>query len=378
MNVYVTQDNMKQSSLAAVLGYILENGPATRRAIQQASGFSWGTVSENAAELISRGYLCEEKEKPSGSAGRTGYRLKPRGDKIVSIGLDINISDLTAQIVGFDGTILHTINRDCTANTQREVLAAAETLCDDALAVCKDKYYVMSIGVAFQGAVDNKNGVSLRFPASDGWIPCSIKLLFEEKYRIFTYLDHDPKCMLYAKARELAADATHPPCTNLMLIRIDDSIGMSVMLDGHICEDVDKMEIAHTLAVYKGLPCRCGRHGCLDAYSSIRSISKRCGKPFSYVLAHQDQFSEILEEAIRYLAIALHNAAMLFSPEKIILTGKYIESDADFVNKLAPIFSELDMVPTRRPIELCADHNSSAAYGAALKSVREAIKELKI
>jgi len=378
MNHYITQDNMKQSSLAAVLNHVMENGPATRRAIQQESGFSWGTISENAAELIHRGYLCEEKEKPSGSAGRTGCRLKPDGTRIVSIGLDINRSGLTGQIVGFDGSVKHTIRADFAARTQTDVLDAAQQLCQQALSFCRDRFDVMSIGVAFQGAVDNQNGVSLRFPLEETWVPCSIRQLFEERYRIFTYLDHDPKCMLYAKARSLQQQAVRLACRNLMLIRIDESIGMSVMLDGHICEDVDKMELAHTLAVYNGIPCSCGRRGCLDAYASIRGISRRCGADFSYILAHEAQFSTVLSEAMQYLAIALHNAAMLFYPDKIILTGTYVEQDKNLVQKLVPVFTQLEAAPQRRSIELCVDGNISAAYGAALKSMREAIRDFRI
>ena len=376
MKRYVTQDNMKQSSLAAVLRYILDNGPSTRRAIQQASGFSWGTVSENAAELIHRGYLREEKETPSGTAGRTGYRLTLDGETVASIGLDVNLSGLTAEIVGFDGAIKHTIRRPCDAVTQQQILAAAQTLCDEAMAWCADKYRVMSIGVAFQGAVDNKSGVSLRFPAADGWIPCSVKQLFEEQYRTFTYVDHDPKCMLYAKAHTLRKEGHLSDSGDLMLVRLDESIGLSVMLDGHICEDVDKMELAHTLAVYDGLPCRCGRRGCLDAYASIHGICSRCGTSFDTILADPIQYAPVLEEAARHLAIALHNAAMLFYPDRIILTGSCIARDETFLTRLRPIFAALEQSPGRHTITLCTDGNISAAYGAALKSAREAIREL--
>jgi len=141
---------------------------------------------------------------------------------------------------------------------------------------------------------------------------------------------------------------------------------------------VDKMELAHTLAVYNGIPCSCGRRGCLDAYASIRGISRRCGADFSYILAHEAQFSTVLSEAMQYLAIALHNAAMLFYPDKIILTGTYVEQDKNLVQKLVPVFTQLEAAPQRRSIELCVDGNISAAYGAALKSMREAIRDFRI
>lgn len=376
MKQYVTQANMKKSSLAVLLRYVLDNGPSTRREIQQVSGFSWGTVSENAAELIQRGYLREQKEAPSGGAGRTGYRLVLDGENVVSVGLDVNLSGMTAEIVGFDGIVKHTIHRDCAQENQQAILAEMQSLCDEAMALCEDKYRVMSIGVAFQGAVDNKSGVSMRFPAAGGWIPCSIKQLFEEKYRIYTYVDHDPKCMLYAKAHTLREEKELSDSGDLMLVRIDESIGLSVMLDGHICEDVDKMELAHTLAEYEGLPCRCGRKGCLDAYASIHGICSRCGVSFEEILANREKYAAVLDDAIKYLAIALHNVAMLFYPDRIILTGSCIARDESFIERLRPVFEAMDGASGRRNIELLADGNISAAYGAALKSVKEAIREL--
>ncbi|MBQ8869637.1 MAG: ROK family transcriptional regulator [Oscillospiraceae bacterium] len=377
MKIYLTQENLKQNSISDILEYVMAGGGATRREIQRETGFSWGTVSENAAELISRGYLLEEKDVSKGKAGRTGYILKLNGEQIVSIGIDINKIGMSAVVMSFDREIRHRIFREFTAQNKDEVIESALSLCDEALEFCKDKYKVLSIGLAVQGSVDNKNGVSLRFPIKSGWSAVNFKELFEQKYGVFTYVDHDPKCMLLAKAFDLKKEEGNAP-KNLMLIRVDKGIGMSVMLDSRICEDVDKMELAHTLAVYNGLKCSCGRKGCLEAYSSISGISARCGVSFEKVLKNRERYVTILEEGARLLAVALHNAAMLFYPDKIILTGDYINRDDSFLETLKKYFYEFDYIDGRKKIEICADKNISAAFGAALKSQTEAVKNLQI
>jgi len=376
MKIYLTQENQKQNSISDILEYVMNSGAATRREIQRETGFSWGTVSENAAELISRGYLLEEKDVSKGKAGRTGFVLKLNGEQIASIGIDINKIGMSAVVMSFDREVKHRIFREFTAQNKEQVIESALSLCDEAFEFCKNKYKVLSIGLAVQGSVDNKNGVSLRFPIKD-WNAVNLKELFEEKYGIFTYVDHDPKCMLLAKAHELKKEEGNT-LKNLMLIRVDKGIGMSVMLDSRICEDVNKMELAHTLAVYNGLKCSCGRKGCLEAYSSISGISARCGVSFEEVLKNRERYVTILEEGARLLAVALHNAAMLFYPDKIILTGDYINRDESFLDTLRKYFYEFDYIEGRKEIEICADKNISAAFGAALKSQTEAVKNLQI
>lgn len=375
MKRYLTQENQRNNNLCTILQYITEQGAASRREIQQETGFSWGTVSEAAADLIGRGFLAEEKDTRRGGVGRTGTVLKPTGEKIALIGLDVNLSGMTAEVLGFDRTVKHTIRRPFTARDQKETVAAVQSLCAEAVAFCAGKYRVFSIGLAVQGAVDNAAGVSVRFPLPGEWIPCSFKQILEDAFRVFTYADHDPKCMLLAAAHTLRADA-RAPAEDLMLIRVDRGIGLSVMQGGRIAEDVDKMELGHTLSVYRGLPCKCGRRGCLEAYASIAGIERRCGVPFAEVLADPAQYGGVLEEAAHHLAVAVHNAAMLFYPQRIIFTGDALREDPDLLPRFAKIFNELEEAAGRRPIELHTDCEVSAALGAAIKASTEAIREL--
>ena len=376
MKRYMTQENQKNGNLSAILSYIMEHGASSRREIQEETGFSWGTVSEAAAQLIARGYLTEEKDTRRGGAGRTGPVLKLSGGEVALIGVDLNLSGLTAEILGFDRTVKHTVRRPFPGGDQRTVLDAVLSLCDEAAAYCAGKYRVFAICIAVQGAVDSAAGVSVRFPLAGGWIPCSLGQMLTERYGVFAFVDHDPKCMLRAKAHELQAESAEP--MDLMLIRVDQGIGMSVMQGGRIAEDRDKMELGHTLSVYGGLPCKCGRRGCLEAYSSLSGIAARCGVSYGEVMREPEKYADILTDALRYLAIAVHNAAMLFYPHRIIFTGDAIAGDDGFLPRFSEIFDELEKAEGRRPIELSADSGISAAAGAAMGAAAQAVKQLYI
>lgn len=371
MKRYMTQENQRHNSISEILRYIVEHKAATRREIERETGFSWGSVSEISAQLLESGYITEEKDTRKTGAGRTGYILKPRGDKIASVGIDVNRTALSAQVVGFDGAVKHSVSKPFECVTQRQVLSAAIELCEEMLVFCGDKLRVMCIGVAFQGLLDRANGVSVRFPIEGDWIACSIKQIFEDRFGIYTYLEHDPKCMLIAKSAE-----SREREKSLMLVRIDGGIGMSVMQDGRILDDTEKLELGHMLAVYHGLECSCGRRGCLEAYASIDGISRRCQKSFDELLKSKEKYKEVFDEAAYHLGVALHNAAMLFYPERMILTGKfthYAAAELEILDKIKEIFYELEEYEGRRKIDITVEENISAAYGAAINAVNSAI-----
>ena len=356
---YMTRDRQKRKNQSDILALIAGKPEITRRGIEAETGFSWGTVSECVTELLAAGYI-QEAEATDRNVGRAASVLKLRGDRIVSIGLDVNLSGLTARIVGFDGTKLRVLQSPLTGGNQEEVLCQALELCEQAVAICEE-YRLFSIGIAMQGNVDVKSGVSLWFPQIPDWEPVNIRELFSERFGVFTLVEHDPKCMLYAKnIRQKMKDG--------MLLRVDTGVGLSVMQDGKILDDSGKMELGHTIAVRNGARCACGKRGCLEAYASIRGMTQRTGQTYEKLLEEGNE--ELFRQAADFLAIAMHNACMLFAPQRIILTGLLME-EKRFVTPLLEAFRELESGEQTR-VEV--DLNISASYGAAMQSIREAIK----
>ena len=359
---FLTKDRQKQRNLSDILRFILDKGSTTRRQIERETGFSWGAVSESVAELLSRGYISESMPTEK-SVGRTSTVLSARGDKIASIGLDINTTGITARVIGFDLVRLWRSAIPFTAKTEEELFTDAIALCSEAVSFCEGKYKIFSIGIAIQGKVDTDNGISMYFPNLP-WESVNVREMFEDRFGVPTTVEHDPKCLLIAKEhRESFRDA--------ILLRIDNGIGLSVIQDGKILGDFGRMEIGHTLAVSGGTLCTCGKRGCLEAYSSIVGIERRLGKSFDAILT--DGAPDIFTEATEHLAVAIYNLCMLFSPEKIILTGKLSE-EASYTEPLIKRLCEL--VSDETDIEI--DNNISASFGAALVSIRAAIKKNNI
>lgn len=361
---YITQDRLKKKTLADIFIFILEKKQTTRREIEYETGFSWGTVSANVAFLIEKGYVSEEKSEQSGGAGRTTYILTPTAERFVSIGLDINLSGLSCEIVALNSRVIKEFEADLTAQTQAEVIAQSESLCRIAMDWCaENKLQVFSLGIAIQGAVNGRLGVSMRFPKIEDWQACNIKEHFSSRFDLPVYLGHDPKCMLLGEMHHKKRD-------NCVLIRIDDGIGMAVSLDGRILDDTERLELGHTLLIPNGRVCRCGRRGCLEAYTSLSAISALRDTDADEILRSPEKFEAELKEAGSHLSGALFNTYTIFKPQRLILTGIATRLD---------IFTETAVSLLRREgVEITVDPEISAAYGAAVESAKSAVKAFVI
>lgn len=346
MKKYITQDKLKRNNTADIFAFILDRGKTTRREIEFETGFSWGTVSANVAYLLEKGYIKEEKIVGAG-VGRATYALTLNGD-IVSVGLDINRSGLKAEVVGLDLSIKRTFFVPFTAQNQEQTLIQAEELLKTALDWAKKSYKALSIGVAVQGAVDGKEGISLRFPRME-WQPCNLKERFGLIFDLPVYLAHDPRCMLLAAL----CKKKRKDC---VLVRIDEGVGMAVEQNYKLLDDTDRLELGHILT-------NSGEK--LEDVASIRGICKKSGKPFE-----QSFSSDCFSEGINALTTALFNANVLFRPQVLILSGRALEYP-EFCNPLLKNLSKLG-------VKAEVDTELSAAFGVASQSMKSAVKSLEV
>lgn len=360
---YITQGTLKKTTLADIFIIILERRQTTRREIEYETGFSWGTVSSHVAFLIEKGYVTEERSG-QGSVGRTTYLLKPNAEGVVSIGLDINLSGLSCEIVGLDSTVRQTFSAPLRVGTQAEVIGQAETLCQAAMDRCAaEGKRVFSLGIAIQGTVNGREGISLRFPGIPDWQVCNIKEHFARRFGLPVYLGHDPKCMLLGEMHRQKED-------NCLLLRVDDGIGMAVCLDGKILDDTQRLELGHTLAVPGGRLCHCGRRGCLEAYASVPAMAQEAGVDGAALLRAPARYGASILSAGERMSVALYNMYMLFRPQTLILTG----SAAGLEDYVACAVSRL----REETVEIRVNPHVSAAYGAAVESMKSAVRAFVI
>lgn len=361
MKKYITLENLKQKNLSDILLYIMYKGKTSRREIQDGTGFSWGTVSTSVSLLIEKGYVKEiSGDLVNTGVGRKSSFLCVNGDKIVGLGVDVNRTGVEAVIMGLDASEKYKETFPFNASTLEEVLALIEKIIDKLIAYCNDKFEIKSLGISFQGEIDGEKGISYAFPGIENWKEFNIKEYFFNKYSLPVYFEHDPKCMLYSLKSSNNAE-------NVLLIRADDGIGLSVMQNGKIMEDKKKFEFGHTLVfVDKSF----NNNNNLEYFSSASGISKQAGISFGEIKKNPDNYIEYFERATDYLSVAIYNLFVLFRPESIILTGELFATniyDTLLKEKLKKYIND-------QSVEIITDLNLSAAKGVALNALKYNVK----
>jgi predicted NBD/HSP70 family sugar kinase len=124
-----------------------------------------------------------------------------------------------------------------------------------------------------------------------------------------------------------------------VIVLIGSGVGAAVIADGATYRGSTSSagEWGHTTIVYGGQACRCGSHGCLEAYIGAEAILARYRRARGKAAPgdnEQDQLAallaavpksktaqKVIEETAGYLGAGIANLINLFNPERIVVGG---------------------------------------------------------
>ncbi|MBQ4321607.1 MAG: ROK family transcriptional regulator [Oscillospiraceae bacterium] len=353
MKNYIDQDDMISANSAYVLQTVRRHAGISRKEISSLTGLSWGGMTKIVNRLLESGYITEEKGNAAPGVTRVPNLIKVNPEKNFVVGLDFNLAGFHAVVTDLTGRILtETSSPAPKTNTQALLASCTDFLVWTLSPFAPEKLF--ALGVAMQGIVDVRGGISLKLPGISDWSNIPLRDILEERFRIRTWLEHDPDCLLFPHLQKAGKD-------NLLLLRIDRSIGAAVSVNGKLLKDTGILEIAHNIVVPGGKPCTCGMNGCLEAY-------------IAPCLMEDNVDENALRELCDPLAITIRNLSGVFRADRVILTGALIGylSQAE-----AQLRGFLDDYCPSLPVELL-ELSTSADVGAASIAADLAIKELKI
>ena len=275
--------------------------------------------------------------------------------KNVVIGLDLNREGFTAHVMNLCGHVLKEYTEDITYEGKEELLRKILAFTRKAVDAYREKN-IRSIGIAMQGVLDVEKGISVKFPHCPDWKDVPIKEIMEREFGKDVFVEHDPNCMLYRKLRDEESE-------NMLLFRLDRSIGMAASVNGEILRGNGLLEVAHCIVVPDGKRCKCGKKGCIEAYLAPS-------------LSSEGKNDQSLKELLGPLAVLLYNMVKVFHSDTVIVTGKLVKYREAFEKGLLAGFyqyCERDEVDIK-----LAEENGLAVEGAALIAVQGAIDRLRI
>lgn len=352
MKKYIGLEEMSNGNCASVLRVIRDCGEVSRKQISDITGLSWGGMTKIVNKLFEQGYIVEDKSEKNTGIGRTPNVIRINKEQNFVIGLDINRMGFSAYVMNLAGEVIKGYTEEAAFSDRSELLQSILGLSHrvvDEFAGQK----ILALGVAMQGILDVERGISIQFPHCPDWKEVPIRDLLEQEFDIPVFVEHDPNCMLYSVMSEDENE-------NILLLRLDTSVGMAASVGGSIIRGNGLLEVAHHIVVPDGKECRCGQKGCLEAYVSA-------------CLVRGQLKEQAVTEMIEPMAVFMHNMVSMFQLEKIVLTGRLVGFQTFFADKLQKTFEKY----CKKEVLLeFVEEGEHAVHGAALIAAQGAIEQL--
>lgn len=355
MKKYIGLEEMSNVNCSSVLNVIGHYGEISRKEISDVTGLSWGGMTKIVNKLFEKGYIVEDKGEKSSVQGRTPKVISVNKGQNFVIGLDVNRMGLSAYVMNLAGEVLREYSEEGSFDTRDNLLNAILFFLRKIVEEYREKK-ILAIGIAMQGLLDAEQGISIKFPHCPDWKNVPIRDILKEEFQTDVFVEHDPNCMLYSVMREEEKD-------NMLLLRVDSSIGMAASLNGRIVRGNGLLEVAHHIVVPEGKMCRCGQRGCLESYVAPCFVNKQL-----QVAAVADM--------VQPMAVFMSNMCRIFNSEQIILTGNLMKHKNFFENSLLDKFYQYcdkEDISVR-----FVEEANRAVHGAALIAVQYAIDKIKI
>ena len=184
------------------------------------------------------------------------------------------------------------------------------------------------IGVACPGPLSARQGVVIKAPML-GWENMPIVKQLEEQLHCPVCLENDANAAAYGEYRIGAGKDTE----SMAYVTVSTGVGCGIVANGKILSGFHEGagEIGHLCLMPDGLPCACGRRGCLELYASGtaigRFVSQKKGMEIAAreaatlaKLGDEDSIQAFLQAGEK-LGIGLGYVLQLIDPECVVIGG---------------------------------------------------------
>lgn len=169
---------------------------------------------------------------------------------------------------------------------------------------------------------------------------------------------------------------------NMAYLSLENGVGGAVLMNGELYDGDNSRsgEFGHICVEQGGLPCSCGKNGCLEAYCSALRIEKRFGEPlevfFRGVEEHRPEHEALLYDMLRHLAIAVNSIRMTLDCE-VVIGGFLSEYLQPYLGVLRGYVQALDAFSENAEyVQLSRLPRHITPLGAALYFIREFVENI--
>lgn len=337
------RDFTREVNLFNILNSIREAGMISRVEIAARTGQSRSSVTNITALLIEQGLIFEKQINASSSRGRRRIMLALNPQAAYAVGIKIAAVRLSFAVVDFVGQVQSSLSIPFRVG-DRSVDMLTDVAEDGILHCLEDARLkpeaLIGCGLAIPGFVDSATGTCHWSPIQNGG--SNIRDRLAERLQMEVFLENDANAFTVASQWFGLGKGIR----NYLVVTIEEGFGMGIVVDGKLYQGATGIgaEFGHMVIVPDGEPCRCGKRGCLEAYTADSGILQQARKLLKKRRSYPDLDMLNIEDVTRLardgdkglrklfnrsgdsLAQGIAGLIQIFNPERIIVTGEGVRA----------------------------------------------------
>jgi predicted NBD/HSP70 family sugar kinase len=328
-----TTRDLRRHNRTSVLTLLYLHGPASRFDLVRATGLSSATVSNVVTDLVADGLVAEAGQLDSdGGRPRTLLEVRPGYAQVAGV----DIGETHVQVGLFDWTLDTLATATYPMDEGRPepaVLAGLVTTGIEEVTTKAgaDPAALLGVGIGVPGTVMPDG---LVYAPTLGWSGVPFGDLLRPRIAAPLHLDNCARTLGQAEMWRGAGRGAERAIVALLAV----GVGAAVATGSPGGVTSTTSEWGHTVVEAGGAACRCGSHGCLEAYVGADAILEH----YEHVPGARDlgpagteqRIAALIADAGRpgaaadtvrwtaeYLGIGVANLVNLLSPDRVILSG---------------------------------------------------------
>ncbi len=283
MTAITRSDDLRRENQRRILAVLRSERPVSRTKLSATTGLSASTITAITAALMDRGYLVEKAKtqslEPGSDAnassarrGRPQVSLTLNPDAATIGALSLTLNRLSAALIDYAGTVIAEVSERVDTQTleREEYPRKLEALLRQACAMVENKAGPLGhIIVAVQG-VSDAAGTRMDWSPITPHRDLELGAELSSAFGVPVSVSNDANMIAEAlqnMERERYGDS-------FAAILLSHGIGMGLFLNGKPFTGIwsSAAEFGHLCHIPDGALCRCGRHGCIEAYAGDYGI----------------------------------------------------------------------------------------------------------
>jgi len=355
---------LSQLNERKVLQVLHSHGPSSRAEVSRLADVTRPTVSKAVSSLLKSG-LLEEYDAPENLRGRPAKKLRLAVKTAQVLGLVIDAPTCCLVSTGLDGVVRsETLCEFKTPRTYEQLLKKVTELVSQSRSLAGVR--TLGVGISMPGLFDYRAGLSILSPN----VPITNKQRLGADLSRRLGLD----CVVLQESDALCLAERHYGLArgvdDFAMLDASTGIGLGVLTASRLLKGSNGLagEIGHLPMDPNGIPCGCGRTGCLETLASdtalTRLVSQRVGRDLDIhqiidlVQADELNVAAELDSVAQHLAFALVTTINLFNPQTLFVHSRMFDIDPLLFERLIERTEAMALAPSFRSCHIARARGS--------------------